>query len=222
VTGRHFGSLGNARFVVVVCALSALSRITSAQREEPRTEGTRPDIRAECTRARVAVEARTLSGADTAVLTQLYVVGRCSESAGATLPRLWETYVSTPPDAKVLSAMIGASSNTRDGRTAAMLMSIASNRGASPVMRQAALVVLAAYVRPSIRGLVDRSRVRGETLEVHYGDVTDVSVKNGATPTDADLEDRLARLLDDVSAEKGNVGLNRLARALRLAIAPTR
>jgi hypothetical protein len=188
----------------------------SGSRESSRpTEANSPSIRAECMRARLAVEEKGLLGRDAETVKQLYAVGRCSESAGAVLPGIWRSHSDVAPDSSALSALIGASSNMRDGRTASTLTAIATDHTKPQLMRQAAIAVLSIYVKPRLRCHVERSGVKGEEFDVGCANYVDVGVADGATPVDGDLKARVAQVLDEIATERSYVSLARLALALR-------
>jgi len=202
-------------YALVVAPSIAIAQKPGTQPTSPPTESSSASTRAECARARSGIEGRRLMPRDTVSFTRLYIVGRCSESAGAVLPAIWRSTSETPPDSSTLTALIGASSNVRDGRIASTLLAIAMDRAKPQLIRQAAISALSVYVKPRLRCRVIPSHVRGEQFAVDCANAVDVGVVNGAIPVESNFKPNLDRLLDEIATEKTNVSLARLASGLR-------
>lgn len=213
--------------MILTCAIlsapmPAIAQQPGSQNPSRPTESTSASIRTECARARSAISGHALAPRDTASFTQLYVVGRCSESAGAVLPSVWRSASDAPPDSSTLAALVGASSNMRDGRIASTLFSIATDKTKNQLIRQSAIAVLSVYVKPRLRCKVIPSYVRGEQFAVDCANSVDVGVANGVNGLEPNIKTHLEQVLDAAAAEKANVSLARLAAGLRAEIKPAR
>jgi hypothetical protein len=205
---------------VMIC----LAPATGIAQERGAGSGTTPNetnsvrIRDECRAAQQLVRSASLAHIDSASVTTLYTVGRCRETAGATLPAIWQSFSGATPDPRALEALMNASSETSDARTASVLIAIASDKSKPALVREASLVVLATYIRPDLHGILESSRVPGEQWSVSFALAVHAFLSEGSYPVDAGLRDRVLPLLSTISEEKAHVSLARLARALRVAL----
>jgi len=147
-------------------------------------------------------------------------LAQCAEEGGATLPTVWRRLGDRGRDPNFVQSLMNATSNLRDGRIANALFAIAADSTKVGLTREAAIMVLASYVKPSLRGQIDRSLVPGEGWNVVPSRVVDVTSDDGAIALQPDYRTRLSGLLDSISKDTAHVSLRRLARFLKQEVSP--
>lgn len=126
----------------------------------------------------------------------LRVIGRCDESAGSALQRLW---ASPPSDSAALEELYHPSATVRDRRIFEATTAAARALNTSALARITALRVLKAYTDPTVVTTLDYLRPR-PTGRGQIMAITDHVVQlEGAEPLPADLKAAVLALLREIA-----------------------
>ena len=158
----------------------------------------------ECVGAKAAVTRRATAAIDSNTVRAIQRLGFCDETAGTVLPIVWRSVGFSGGSPDELEALMVASSRIRDQRILAVAEEAASDAAKPSVVRQAAIVVVASYVKPTLVGSLTRSPRRGEPWEVSVGLLDHVLQMPGSQPTESGTRERASRLLRSIA--DGNRG----------------
>lgn len=193
-------------------SLFAPTMVTAQERAARVTEANTPRLQRDCRAAAATIRAQGPAPSNAG---HLRALGECRESAGAVLPDAWDA---ADADSVVLQSLGDASRRIRDARIEGVLMRIAADEKRPVAVRQAALVVLASYVDPSWRGVVERSPIDASAFEVTSIRMSHSPQEDGAVPLEGSARDRIIGLLARLESSDRANRVGTLARYLRSAV----
>lgn len=210
---RELGSSRTAKASALLCfpILSALAQAVGGQSKI--SELTSASVRAQCTDARQVIAAHSLD--DTATLSSIRRLGECDETAGVVLPNLWNSLQPVENRPAVLGALVTASSVVRDGRIAAPLLAIAADSARPALLRQAAIVVLATYIDPTISGQVVKATYHGEVWHVSARPTDHALQRDGRIEVDPALRRSLSEIVQQLALDRRHPGLRDVANVVK-------
>jgi hypothetical protein len=204
-----------ATATAVLCSLFLFVGSASGQSGRA-TEHNSARRREVCVRNRDIVAKARSGSYDSTTLNAIATLGSCSRSAGTVIPRLWNLDVT---DSRGLAALVSGSRGVRDGRIFAAAARVAEDQARPRPMRQAALIVIASYVKSDIGATFGEYRFPGapNELAVYSARLSHGAQDEGDQPVPADVRPRVEAILKGIVSTKRGA-LEDLARWLLIEL----
>lgn len=157
---------------------------------------------------RLAAQVLTTGNPDPLRSWALQTIQSCDVEAGAAIPAVWQSPLSTAED---LGSLVAASIANRDARILDAVMTVATNAGAAPELRIASLRVLASYgdrrVWVSLEDLQSRRALILPFTDHPIG-------REGNNPLPVDIRARVLAVLNGLAQGDPNDSIRDAARFL--------